>query len=83
MQEPEKALRSLEKQTGLAFAFYVQEAFEGMEPKSRHILAGNRLRMSQSVKVEPDFEWKEKLSWRQKGVGDNTNNALSFNFWIF
>ncbi len=33
-----------------------------------HTIAGNRLRMSGAVRLQPDVEWLERLTWREQAV---------------
>ena len=33
-----------------------------------HTIAGNRLRMSGAVRLQPDVEWLERLTWREQAI---------------
>lgn len=68
MEDPKSALAALTEKTTIHFTDCLEAIEKGIRPESRHIMAGNRVRMADQVFLKPDLAWQEKLTRTQKGL---------------
>lgn len=63
---PEKELLRISKLTKIDFSAVADALRQKGDLKAGHIIAGNRLRMNRSIKLQPDLSWHGRLSRTQK-----------------
>ncbi len=68
VSHPAKALDRISDWSGLDFSATSRALLEGAAIQPEHTIAGNRVRMSGSMKLKPDWEWTEKLPQRDRRV---------------
>ena len=66
--EPQAQLERLGRVCGLDYSATAQALLTGQPLKVEHPIAGNRMRMKGSVTLKPDWEWRDRLSVRDRAV---------------
>jgi hypothetical protein len=66
--DPRGMLQRIGEFSGMDLSEPIRRLIEGEEMLSGHTVAGNRLRMNDTVRVRPDLEWKEKLGSGQEST---------------
>ena len=66
ISDPTGELGRIGQLTGLNLEPVAQQIANGETLSTGHTVAGNRLRMSGSVRLRPDVEWIERLSGRDR-----------------
>lgn len=66
VSHPEGEIRRIGQLTGLNLGEVARKVACGAPLSLGHTVAGNRLRMSRSVRLRPDVEWVDKLSVRDR-----------------
>lgn len=60
--DPKTSLGRLSDFTGLDFELISKKLEQGSSFRSEHAIAGNRLRMQQTIQLAPDTRWRQELS---------------------
>jgi hypothetical protein len=58
---PENVLRNIGRASEISLEPVIDGLLSGKEMKIGHNIAGNRVRMTGSIQLKPDYEWKERL----------------------
>lgn len=66
--EPQVQLDRLGRVCGLDYSATAHALLTGQSLKVEHPIAGNRMRMKGSVTLKPDWEWRDRLSARDRAV---------------
>jgi hypothetical protein len=59
--KPERALKQIGRMADLDFAPTAKRLAEGTPIGVGHVIAGNRVRMSEKIELRPDMEWQRKM----------------------
>ena len=65
---PSEALATIEAVVGLGLDPLREMLTRDVPFRVGHVAAGNRLRMSGAIRLQPDFEWRERLSRREQQI---------------
>ena len=68
VSEPRPQMERLSRVCGLDYSATIQALLNGDAIRVEHPIAGNRMRMSGSVRLKPDWDWMERLSSRDRAV---------------
>lgn len=66
--QPDVELRRIGHLAGVDLETLAQGVVGGRPMTTGHTIAGNRLRMSGAVRLRPDVEWVDKLTWREQAT---------------
>ena len=66
--EPQRELERLGALCGLDFSATAKGLLNGDPIRVEHPIAGNRMRMGGSVRLQPDWEWRDRLSSRAQVI---------------
>lgn len=66
--EPQAQLDRLGQVCGLDYSATAKALLTGESLKVEHPIAGNRMRMKGSVTLKPDWEWRDRLSGRDRAI---------------
>src|SRR5262249_5154987 len=66
--DPGATLRQIGGLHQLDLAETIRKVNSGETLKAGHVVAGNRLRMSDRLRIRPDLEWEEKLGAEQEAA---------------
>lgn len=66
--EPQQALARLSECCGLDYSNTVAALMRGDPIRVEHAIAGNRMRMNGSIRIKPDWEWRDRLPLREQAV---------------
>lgn len=66
--EPQRELERLGALCGLDFSATAKGLLNGDPIRVEHPIAGNRMRMGGSVRLQPDWEWRDRLSSRAQAI---------------
>ena len=61
VEQPKKVLRNISRALEIGLEPVIDDLLSGREMKIGHNIAGNRVRMTGSIRLRPDYEWKERL----------------------
>ncbi|ADI75108.1 sulfotransferase domain-containing protein (plasmid) [Methanohalobium evestigatum Z-7303] len=63
---PVKTLKLIGEVAGINLSQVSEKLVNKKEIKINHLLAGNRIRNYKTIKLQPDYKWKEKLSYKNQ-----------------
>ncbi len=66
--EPQRELERLGALCGLDFATTAAALLHGNSIRVEHPIAGNRMRMGGSIRLKPDWEWRDRLPAREQVI---------------
>ena len=65
---PAVALSRIGDFIGLDYSSIIEELLGGGNMKVGHTISGNRVRMSGTIRLQPDFSWQDHLTEKEKSV---------------
>lgn len=68
ISQPAIELQRIGNLAGVNLETLAEGIVDGLPMKTGHTIAGNRLRMAGAVRLRPDVEWVEKLTWREQAL---------------
>lgn len=66
--EPQQALARLSDRCALDYSSTITRLMRGDPIRVEHTIAGNRMRMNGSIRIKPDWEWRDRLPARQQAI---------------
>lgn len=61
VENPQKVLTNIGQALEIGLAPVIDALLSGKQMKIGHNIAGNRVRMTGSIRLKPDYEWKQRL----------------------
>ncbi|TXT39540.1 MAG: sulfotransferase [Planctomycetota bacterium] len=66
--EPQQTLAQVSDLCGLDYSSTVAALLRGDPIRVEHAIAGNRMRMNGSIRIKPDWEWRDRLPVREQAI---------------